>query len=92
MPKYVIERNLPGAGKVPPAELALIAARSNATLRELGPDVQWLHTYVTTDKIFCVYIAKNPEIVVEHSRRCGIPCDNIAEVKTIMDPTFGERA
>ena len=90
MPKYVIERPLPGAGKLTVAEAAGISAKSCSVLRELGPDVQWLHSYVTTDKIYCVYIAKNPELVKEHARRGGFPCESVAEVKSVIDPTTAE--
>ena len=88
--KYVIERNLPGAGKLSPSELQAISAKSNAVLRELCPDVQWLHSYVTTDKLYCVYIAKSAELVREHARRGGFPADAVSEVKTIIDPTSGD--
>lgn len=87
MPKYVIERNLPGAGKLSASELRGISAKSNAVLRELGPDVQWVQSYVTPDKIYCVYIAKNPEIIREHARAGGFPADSISEVRTMIDPT-----
>lgn len=90
MPTYVIERTLPGAGKLTAQELQGVAAKSNAVLRELGPDVQWLHSYVTADKIYCVYIAKNPEIVREHARCGGFPADSINLVATTIDPTTAE--
>jgi hypothetical protein len=92
MPKYVIERPLPGAGKLAAAELAGVSAKSVAVLKELGSDVQWVHSYVTTDKIYCVYIAKNPELVKEHARRGGFPCETISEVRNIIDPTTAEKA
>lgn len=90
MPKYVIERTLPGAGKLTAEELKGISAKSNAVLKELGSDVQWLHSYVTTDKIYCVYVAKNPEIVREHARCGGFPIDSVNMVSTVIDPTTGE--
>ena len=90
MPKYVIERTLPGAGKLSPKELQQISAKSNGVLRELGPDVQWVHSYVTGDKIYCVYNAANPELVREHARRGGFPADSVAEVCTMIDPTSAE--
>ena len=90
MPKYVIERTLPGAGKLTPAELRGVAQKSNSVLRELGPDVQWVHSYVVDDKIYCVYVAANPQIVAEHARCGGFPADSISEVRTIIDPTTAE--
>jgi hypothetical protein len=92
MPKYVIERTLPGAGKLSQRELQAVAAKSNAALRDLGPDVQWVHSYVTGDKIYCVYNAKNPEIVHEHARCGGFPIDSVCEVKSVIDPTTAESA
>jgi hypothetical protein len=90
MPKYVIERTLPGAGRLSAKELQQISAKSNGVLRELGPDVQWIHSYVTGDKIYCVYNATNPEIVREHARRGGFPADSVSEVRTMIDPTSAE--
>jgi Protein of unknown function (DUF4242) len=90
MPKYVIERTIPGAGKLSAAELQGISGKSNSVLRDLGPDVQWVHSYVVADKIYCVYNAKNPELVREHARCGGFPADLISEVKAIIDPTTGE--
>ena len=91
MPKYIIERTLPGAGKLSQADLRGIAQKSNAVLRELGPDVQWLESYVTGDKIYCVYNAKNPEIIAEHAKRGGFPADSISAVKTIIDPNTADQ-
>jgi hypothetical protein len=90
MPKYVIERTLPGAGKLSAKELQGISAKSNSVLRELGPDVQWVHSYVTGDKIYCVYNAANADIVREHAKCGGFPADSVNEVKTIIDPTSAE--
>jgi hypothetical protein len=90
MPKFVIERNIPGAGKLSSAELKGIAQKSCSVLGKLGPKVQWHHSYVTDDKIFCVYIADNEEIVREHAREGGFPADSIARVSTIIDPTTAE--
>ena len=90
MHKYIIERNLPGAGKTSAEELAAISGKSLGVLRELGPDVQWLQSYVTADKIYCVYIAKNADLVREHAKRGGFPADVINEVGTIIDPTTAE--
>jgi hypothetical protein len=90
MPRYVIERGIPGAGKWSPAELRAVAQKSNAALRELGPDVQWLESHVTDDKIYCVYIGKNPEIVAEHARIAGFPADKISAIRVTIDPTTAE--
>ena len=90
MPKYVIERTIPGAGKLTGKELHEISAKSNAVIRDIGPDVQWAHSYVAGDKIYCVYNAKNPEIVREHARRGGFPADLISEVAAVIDPVTGE--
>lgn len=90
MPKYVIERTIPGAGNLTAAELQGISAKSVSVIRELGPDLQWIHSYVVNDKIFCVYNAKNPEIIKEHARCGGFPADAISEVKSIIDPTTAE--
>jgi hypothetical protein len=87
MHKFIIERNVPGAGKVSAQELAGIAGKSASVLRELGPDVQWVHSYVTADKIDCVYLAKNEDIVREHAKRGGFPADAIHEVRAVIDPT-----
>jgi len=89
MRKYVIERTLPGAGMLSDKDLEGIAAKSNAVLRDLGPDIQWLHSYVTADKIYCVYNAKDAEIVREHARCGGFPADSVNEVKSIIDPITG---
>jgi hypothetical protein len=90
MAKYIIERNIPGASKLSAKELHEISAKSNSVIRELGPDVQWVHSYVAGDKIYCIYNAKNPEIIREHARRGGFPADLIAKVVAIIDPTTGE--
>jgi hypothetical protein len=90
MPKYIIERNIPGASKLSATELHEISAKSNAVIRELGPDVQWVQSYVAGDKIYCVYNAKDPDIIREHARRGGFPADVIAKVVAIIDPTTGE--
>lgn len=92
MPKYVIERNIPGAGKLSPAELSAIAKQSCNVIEKLGPQIQWVHSYVTPDKVFCVYNAANPELIKEHARQGGFPADSIAEVKCTIDPTTAEGA
>src|SRR3989442_6634561 len=90
MPKFIIERNIPGAGSLSPAELSGISQKSCDVLRQLGPSIQWLQSYVTGDKIYCVYIAPNEEVIREHARAGGFPADSISEVKTIIDPTTAE--
>ena len=90
MPKYVIERDLPGAGKLSPQELHGISAKSCGVLRELGPQIQWVQSYVTADKIYCVYIAPSEELVREHATRGGFPANRVSEVKTVIDPTTAE--
>jgi len=90
MPKYVIEREIPQAGDIPPEELKAIAQKSCDVLREMGPQIQWVHSYVTADKIYCIYIAPNEEMVREHAHTGGFPANSVAEVKTIIDPTTSE--
>ena len=90
MPKFVIEREIPGAGKLSPAELHAVAQKSCGVLRNLGPQIQWLRSYVTPDKIYCVYIAPNEEIVREHARQGGFPANSVARVMTVIDPTTSE--
>ena len=90
MPKYVIERKIPGAGNLKPAELQAISQKSCGVLRNLGPQVQWLHSYVTQDKIYCVYIAPDENAIREHARQGGFPANEISEVRTIIDPTTAE--
>jgi cell division inhibitor SulA len=90
MPKYVIEREIPGAGKLSAQELQAISQKSCGVLRELGPQIQWLHSYVTPDKIYCVYIAPDEQTVREHARRGGFPANRISQVKSMIDPTSSE--
>ena len=90
MPKFVIERGLPGIGQASSAELQAISAKSCGVLRELGPEVQWVHSYVTDDKIYCVYNAASEELVREHARQGGFPADSVARVTTMIDPTTAE--
>jgi hypothetical protein len=89
MPKYIIERTLPGAGQLPAATLAAIAAKSNAAIRELGPDLQWVHSYVAGDRIYCIYTAASPDVLHEHARCGGFPVDSITLVSAVIDPTTG---
>ena len=90
MPKYVIEREVPGAGKLSPQEVQAISQKSRSVLSKLGPQIQWLQSYVTGDKIYCVYIAPSEELVREHARQGGFPANRISEVKQIIDPTTAE--
>lgn len=91
MPKYLIERKIPGAGQMTPAQLQETAAKSNAVLGEMGKDIQWVQSYVVQDKVYCVYNAKGPEVLREHARRGGFPADVIMEVKAVIDPVTAER-
>lgn len=90
MPKYVIERNIPGAGKLSAAELQAISQKSCAVLSDMAPRVQWLHSHVTDDKIYCLYIADNEQLVREHAERGGFPVDRVSEVRSVIDPTTAE--
>jgi hypothetical protein len=90
MPKYVIEREIPGAGKMSAKELQDISKMSNSVIKEMGPDIQWNQSYVTGDKIYCEYIARNKEMVREHAEKGGFPADRISEVRTIIDPTSAD--
>jgi hypothetical protein len=89
MPKYVIERDLPGAGDLSDEEVGAISRRSNGVLAEMGGDVMWQHSYVTDDKLFCVYIAPDEARVREHATRGGFPAGNVARVVRLIDPTTG---
>ena len=90
MPKYVIEREVPGAGNMSPQELQSVSQKSCSVLQNLGPQIQWLHSYVTGDKIYCIYIAPNEEMVREHAQQGGFPANRISEIKTVIDPTTAE--
>ena len=90
MPKYVIERTVPGAGQMGAEQLAELSAQSNKVLAGFESGIQWVHSYVTDDRLFCVYNAKDPEIIREHARRGGFPCDRIRQVGAIIDPVTGE--
>lgn len=90
MPKYVIEREIPNAAAFTAADLKSISQRSCAVLHELGPRIQWVQSFVTEDKIICVYIAPNAEIIRKHARLGGFPADRVLEVATIIDPTTAE--
>jgi len=90
MPKYVIEREIPGAGKLTAMELQGVSQTSCDVLRKLGPEIQWLHSYVTGDKVYCVYIAPNEELIREHAQQGGFPANRISEIKSVIDPTTAE--
>ena len=90
MPKYVIERELPGAGKLTPEQLQAVSQTSCGVLRKLGPEIQWVHSYVTPDKIYCVYIAPNEALIREHASQGGFPANRISEICSIIDPTTSE--
>lgn len=90
MPKYVIEREIPGAGDLSAEELKAVSAKSRAVLQKLGPAIQWVESYVTDNKIYCVYVAPNEAIIREHAQQGGFPADRISEVRGIIDPTTAE--
>ncbi|WP_022729940.1 DUF4242 domain-containing protein [Fodinicurvata sediminis] len=90
MPEYVIERNIPGIGNSAPEELREGARASCAALREVGPDIQWVHSYVTDDKFYCIFRAEHEGLIRDHAEKAGVPADTIAPVRGMMDPTSGE--
>jgi len=90
MPKYVIEREIPGAGQLTPQQLQGVSQKSCSVLRNLGPEIQWVHSYVTADKIYCIYIAPNEDMIREHAQQGGFPANRISEVKSVIDPTTAE--
>ena len=90
MPKYVIERELPGAGKLTAQELHDISQKSNKVICDLGPEIHWLQSYVTDDKLFCVYVAPDEDIIFEHARCGGFPADRVSRVTTMIDPSTGD--
>ena len=90
MPKYIIEREIPGAGKLTPAELTGISQKSCSVLRNMGPQIQWVQSYVTGDKVYCVYIAPNEEMIREHATQGGFPANRVSEIKSVIDPTTAE--
>jgi hypothetical protein len=87
MHRYLIERQIPGAEKMSSADLKAAAQKSNAVLHALGPDVQWIHSFVAKDMIVCEYVAKDEDIVREHAQKSGFPANKIMEIQTIIDPT-----
>mgnify|MGYP000994371822 FL=1 len=90
MPKYLIERELPGAGKLSPADLKAVSQKSCSVLENLGPQIQWVQSYVTDDKIYCVYIAPNIDMVKQHAEQGGFPANRISEIRAGIDPTTAE--
>jgi hypothetical protein len=90
MPKYMIEREIPGAGDLSPEALKDIAQTSCGVLREMGPEINWVQSYVTDDKVYCIYIAPNVEAIREHAQRGGFPADRISQVRATADPTSAE--
>lgn len=92
MPKYVIERNIVGVGKLPRQELQAISQKSCSVLHGMGPEIQWVQSYVTDDKIYCVYVAPNEETVKAHAQKGGFPANVVARVRSVIDPTTAEAA
>lgn len=90
MPQFVIEREMPGVGSLGPSDLKGASQTSCSVLRDMGPDIQWVHSYVTDDKIYCIYRAANAELIREHAERGGFPANSISEVRTMIDPTTAE--
>ncbi|MGD0682273.1 MAG: DUF4242 domain-containing protein [Terracidiphilus sp.] len=90
MPKFVIEREIPEVGKLSPEQLKAVSQTSCGVIREIGPQIQWVHSYVTDDKIYCVYIAPDEETVREHARRGGFPANRISRIRSEIDPTTAE--
>jgi hypothetical protein len=90
MPKYVIERDLPGAGALSPEQLRTISQKSNKVIADLGPEIHWLHSYVTDDKLYCVYVAPDEDIILEHARCGGFPANKVTKLATMIDPSTGD--
>lgn len=90
MPKFVIEREIPGAGSLTPAQLQAISQKSCGVLSNMGPSIQWVHSYVTGDKNYCIYIAPNEEMVREHAAQGGFPANRVSQITTIIDPTTAD--
>jgi hypothetical protein len=91
MPKFIIERDVPGVGKLTPDQLQALSAKSCDVLQQMGPTIQWVESYVTDDKIYCVYNAANAELIREHAKRGGFPADAVSEVRSRIDPTTAQR-
>jgi len=90
MPKFVIERDIPGVGKLSAQELQAISQKSCNVLKEMGPEIQWVQSYVTDDKVYCVYVAPNEEAVRDHARQGGFPANKVSRVRAVIDPTTAE--
>lgn len=90
MPKYMIERDMPGAGSLSPADLKAASQKSCGVLQKLGPQIQWVHSYVTDDKVYCVYVAPDEAAVREHARQGGFPANRISAVRTMIEPVTAE--
>jgi hypothetical protein len=90
MPKYVVERELPGAGQLSPQQLQAVSQTSCGVLRKLGPEIQWIHSYVTQEKIYCIYLAPNEALIREHASQGGFPTNRISEITSMIDPTTAE--
>ena len=90
MPKFVIEREIPGAGKMTPDQLHAAAQKSVATLRELGPNIQWLQSFVTDDRLYCIYLASDEDVIKQHATRAGFPANRISAVRNLIDPSTAE--
>ena len=91
MPKFIIEREMPGAGQLTAAELAQASQTSCGVLKQMGPQIQWVESFVTDNKVYCIYIADNAELVAEHARQGGFPANKISQIKTMIDPTTAEQ-
>ena len=92
MPKYLIEREIPGAGNLSKADLQGISQTSCVVLQKMGPEIQWLESYVTGDKVYCVYIAPDEEMIRQHAQQGGFPANRISEIKSVIDPTTAEQS
>jgi len=92
MPKFVIERDLPGAGNLSHEQLRTISQKSNKVIADLGPEIHWLHSYVTDDKLYCVYVAPDADIIMEHARCGGFPANKVTRLATMIDPSTGDTA
>ncbi|HTP44060.1 MAG TPA: DUF4242 domain-containing protein [Candidatus Acidoferrum sp.] len=90
MPQFVIEREIPGLGNLSEAEIREVARKSLGVLKQLGPEIQWLHSYVTGDKMYCVYLAPDEATILEHAKKTGVPANRINAVKRLIDPSYGE--
>lgn len=90
MPKYVIERELPGAGKLTPDQLRAVSQKSCSVLNKLGPEIQWIESFVTADKVYCIYRAPNEQMIHEHAKQGGFPANKISEIKSVIEPTTAE--